>query len=354
MAGPLIAIVGDANPGRVFDPPMNQPATAKMAAEQLGKELAKRGARLLVYGGPYLEADVVRGFVAGKPAQDRSILMWYTRDEEPQPFTEERSHPSLFERRAEQGADWETAFYRSITRADGVILIGGANATKISGQVAIGTRMPILALADFGGAAAKVWKTLSAGEDLPNRDEITLMGRPWAADSAAACVEALFAQQKRRQVVAGAPPPIFSILAALLFLPALAIVPWVWGQNVFQVWMLFTAPLLAGGAGAAIRPVVDRLRGTQGVVPAVLATVVVGLLAGGVAGVLFITAQLTGDPQAATRDLASYATHSVPYAIGVGFIAGLTADVVFGKLLSIDAIRTSGIETGSAHSHSRR
>ena len=77
--------------------------------------------------------------------------------------------------------------------------------------------------------------------------------------------------------------------------------------------MLFAAPLLAGGAGAAIRPVVDRLRGAQGVAPAVLATVVTGLVAGGIAGVLFVTAQLTGDPQLTTPKLiAAYAEHSIP------------------------------------------
>ena len=45
----------------------------------------------------------------------------------------------------------------------------------IAGQVAIGTRMPLLALSRFGGGGAKVWKTLSAGEDLPNCGELDLM-----------------------------------------------------------------------------------------------------------------------------------------------------------------------------------
>src|SRR6516162_5200346 len=129
MTGPLIAIVGDANPTRTFTPVMKDPSKAKKAAEELGTELAQRGARLLVYGGPFVEADVVRGFVAGKPSKDHSILMWYTKDQDPPPFPEEKTYPKQFERRQERGADWEIAFYRSITRADGVILIGGANAT---------------------------------------------------------------------------------------------------------------------------------------------------------------------------------------------------------------------------------
>lgn len=173
----------------------------------MGTELAQRGARLLVYGGPFLEAEVVRGFVAGRPKQDHSILMWYTKDNEPPPFPEEASHPKLFLRRDERGADWEVAFYRAIARADGIILMGGGSSTKISGQVAMGARMPILALSEFGGGAA-------------------------------------------------------------------------------TVCMLFLVPLVAGGAGAAIRPMVDRQRGIHPAAPAVLATIVLGLVAGGIAGVL--------------------------------------------------------------------
>jgi len=349
MASPLIAIVGDASPDRTFDPPMKNPDKAKQAAMELGTELARRDVRLLVYGGPFLEADVVRGFVAGKPASDRSILMWYSRDNQPPPFAEEAEHPKLFERRQEKGADWEIAFYRSIARADGVILIGGGNATKISGQVAIGTRMPILALAEFGGAAAKVWDTLSAGEDLPNRDDINVMAQPWGDGSATACVNALYAQYQRRRALGGAPPLMFSVLAALLFLAALAIIPWVWGRNAFPVWMLFLAPLLAGGAGSIIRPMIDRLRGAQEVAPAILATVVLGLVAGGIAGVLFVTAQLTADPQLTdnAEKLVQYAQRSIPFAVGVGFVAGLTSDAVFGKLLGLEVVRTSGIGSGA-------
>jgi hypothetical protein len=278
--------------------------------------------------------------------------MWYSRDQAPPPFTEEHDHPKLFERRQEKGGDWEIAFYRSMARADGVILIGGGNATKISGQVAIGSRMPILALAEFGGAAAKVWETLSAGEDLPNRNEINLMAQPWADGAAAACVNALSAQRQRRYAVDGAPPPIFSVLAAILFLAALAIVPWVWGQNALPVWMLFFAPLLAGGAGAAIRPMIDRLRGTQEFAPAVLATVVLGLVAGGIAGILFVTAQLAADPQLTDNadKLLQYARRSIPFAVGVGFVAGLTSDAVLGKLLGLEVARTSGIGSGAPRS----
>ena len=341
MDSPLIAIVGDISPQRVFDPPLLDPTKAVKASEELGAELARRGARLLVYGGPFLETEVVRGFVAANPKQDHSILMWYSMNVMPQAFPEEKTHPKLFQRRVERGTDWEVAFYRSVARADGLVIMGGDSATKISGQVAVGARIPILALQEFGGGAAKVWDSLSAGEDLPTRDEIALMAKPWADDSAALCVNALYAQRARRQLAEGAPKPVFSILSGLLFLLALAILPWTWGHNEFTVWMLFIVPVLAGGAGAAIRPIVDRQRGAQGVATAVLATVVLGLVAGGVAGVLFVAAQLTAaDPNlTAAEKLVPYAQRSIPFALGVGFVSGLTSDAVFGKLLNLDLVR---------------
>ena len=344
MSSPLIAIVGDANPKRQFDPPMKDPAKARKAAEDLGEELAKRGTHLLVYGGPFIEADVVRGFIRGNPTEDRSILKWYTKDQEPPPFQEESTHPKLFDSRVEKGVDWEIAFYRSITRADGIVLIGGDYSTKVVGQVAIGSRIPIFCLSEFGGAATRVWNTLSAGEDLPTRDEINLMAQPWGSDSAAKAVSALLAQYARSRLTEGSPKPISSVLAMLLFIVALALIPLIWGNNNFAVWMLFFAPLLSGGSGAVIRPMVDRLRGTGLISSTVLATLVLGLVAGGISGVLFVTAQLAGNPNLATAsDLAAYAQRSIPFAVGVGFIAGLTSDAVFSKLLGLEVVQTTGL-----------
>ncbi len=343
MQGPLVAIVGDVTEGRQFDPPAQDAAIARQAAVELGTELAKRGARLLVYGGPYLEAEVVHGFVAGKPKEDRSIRMYYSDEHEPPPFVEEGANPKLFDRRPERGKDWEIAFYRSITRAGALILMGGGNATMIAGQVAIGTRMPLLALSRFGGGGAKVWKTLSAGEDLPNRGELDLMESRWTADSASACIEALLSQQARRASMAGAPSVLSTVFACLMFLAALSLVPLIWGGNAFAVWMLFLAPLLAGAAGAPMRQLVLR---TQAAPLPFIVTLVIGLVAGGVAGLLFITAQLTADPLLISGTKAvEYAQRSIPYAVAIGFIAGLTSDVVFGKLVNQDVVQVSGIHT---------
>lgn len=135
----------------------------------------------------------------------------------------------------------------------------------------------------------------------------------------------------------------------VLLLSALGIVLFVWGQNAFAIWMLFITPQLAGGAGAANKPMVDRMRGASSAAPVILATIVPGLVAGGIAGVLFVTARLTVDPQLAAdaAKIIPYAQRSIPFAVGVGFVAGLTSAAVFGKLLGLEVIHTNGIGNNS-------
>jgi hypothetical protein len=343
MHSPLIAIIGDISPARADILGLFDLDVAKNAAIELGDQLARRNARLMVYGGPYLEKDVVSGYVKANPRQDHSILMWYSQEQMPPPFSEEATHPKLFKRRADQGTEWEVAFYRSIASADAVLLMGGGRATKISGLVAIGSRIPILALRQFGGGASEVWSVLAAGEDLPTREEISEMAQPWTGASAVRCVDALFAQIGRRRSTPDLPRPAFAIVAALLFVAALSIIPAVWGGGAVEVWMLFLAPTLSGAAGALARPIADRLRGHPSLISSGLSTFVLGLLAGGIAGVLFVTAQLTGDPQLALdAQIADYARRSIPFAVAVGFIAGLTSDVVFTKLSNVSVLRTDG------------
>jgi hypothetical protein len=74
-----------------------------------------------------------------------------------------------------------------------------------------------------------------------------------------------------------------------------------WGKNAFEVWMLFIAPLLDGGADAAIRPMVDRQRAISGVAAAIIATIILGFVAGWIADVLFVTARLTARPEVGNR-----------------------------------------------------
>lgn len=291
MHEPLIAVVGDVSPSRTLNPPADDLINGVKAMEELGRELAKRGARLLVYGGPYAEADAVRGYVAAGPKKDRCIVKWFSSNHPPPPFVEERTHPRLFDERIEKGPNWEVAFYRSLAKADAILLVGGGGATMISGHVAVGSGMPILALRKFGGGAAAVWETLYVGDDLPTRDELDAMAQPWTEGSAARLVTMLYAQIGRRRAVLRVLRPWQLGATALAFLGAVSLVPWLWGKGAPEVWALFAGPVLAGLAGAVVRSQIRGPREQAGLpAPPFFQLIVFGAIAGGIAALLFITA----------------------------------------------------------------
>lgn len=161
------AIVGAANAER-NDPSHKFPFSPKVdlvksseAARSLGAALAKRRHGLIVYDARFIEAEVVSAYVAENPQPSDGgppIIIRQPHGELNVPFAEEQTHPALFERVADSTGRWEVSFYRSLADADGLILIGGANSTAIAGQVAIGARVPVLALMKTGGAADTIHK----------------------------------------------------------------------------------------------------------------------------------------------------------------------------------------------------
>jgi hypothetical protein len=80
MADPLIATVGSADPARTnYDAPIRYIEHVTQAAQQLGRELAKAGYRILVYSSDtkYIEKDVVARYVASGKAKPESIQVRY-------------------------------------------------------------------------------------------------------------------------------------------------------------------------------------------------------------------------------------------------------------------------------------
>lgn len=352
-----IAIVGGAEPKRNdatradrYDPPVDIEA-ARACARQLGAALARSGHGLIVYDARFIEADVVTAYVAAGPkAAERGvpIVVRQPIGSGIEPFAEEKTHPTLFERVADGSGRWEVAFYRSLADADGLALIGGAHSTNVAGQVAIGARVPVLALMRSGGAAEVVWKTIAPGVDLPTANEHARMAD--AADDKAgeAWVDALDRQRRRRFAVESGPILRHAIYASILFVLAL-----VFGLG-SHLWpglapslamaMLFAATLLAGVAGAAIRMVYERRYGSGPLVPPSIAiTVALGLMAGSLSGLLYLfsqpgTVSLEGDP----------GLRLVALMVIIATIGGMTAEAVLRKLLGIDVARTGGLSAGDA------
>src|SRR5262245_55621245 len=171
MPAPMIAIIGGADPERNsperadrYDPPVDI-AAANEIATAIGIALARRGCMILVYhaGPAFIESKAVEGYVSANPAREAGIIVRQPQLQTPAIFSDEKTHPKLFARRLDTSDEWEVSFYRSLADSDGVVLIGGGYSTFSAGQVAIGARIPLLAVAQTGGAAKKVWKTLAPG-----------------------------------------------------------------------------------------------------------------------------------------------------------------------------------------------
>lgn len=340
---------------------------AASAAEDVGRELAKAGFRILVYssGPDYLEGPIVRGFVASQAARNGTIQVRYPLHGQKPSFPEQQTHAKVFDWRPDHSPDWEISFYQSLNDVQGILLLGGGASTLIAGMVAIGHRSAILALAAFDGKATEVWKALRPGRDLPSPDEIALMARPdWSSETAVECVAALKDQLARRaeeerqrrldELRKETSVTWHAVIAVVLFLLAVVCVPYAAristaGQPqllaVSQpqlMWLLFLSPLLAGVAGSTIRLVFDLRQGSAPLTrQSAITTAALGLVAGGVAGLLFITAQssTTDGPVTATQ-----ASKLVPFGVVIGFIAGLTLDAVFRKLISSDVVDLSSVE----------
>jgi hypothetical protein len=315
-------------------------------ANSIGAEIARRGCRLLVYDSDnkFIEGEAVSGFAGAAQGTRGSIVVRQPQTREPKLFPEEATKPDLFERRVDTNDQWEVSFYRSIADdADGVVLIGGANSVLIAGQVAIGARVPLVALEKSGGAASSVWRSLRPEVDLPTLDEHARMAHGLTPDAVSRWVASLLDQRKRRFRVETKEIRSHALIAIAMFVFALVLAfaghLFPLAQAGLPLWLLLFSTLLGGGSGAAIRMVFERRYGVGPLVtPSITVTLGLGMISGGLAGLLYIVSQ-PGDVilnQASALRLISIVTV-------VAVVAGLTAETVFRKLLGVDVVRTQAI-----------
>ena len=356
MLPPKIAIIGSADPHRnvtpenedppfPYKPPVNT-ELARQMAKLLGAEIAKRGCRLLVYDSDnkFIEGEAVSGFVSASSGTPGSIVVRQPQTSEPKLFPEEADHPELFERRVDTSDQWEVSFYRSIADdADGVVLIGGANSVLIAGQVAIGARVPMVALEKSGGSASSVWRSLRPEVDLPTLDEHARMAHGLSPEAVGRWVTALLDQRGRRFRVETKEIRSHALIAIAMFVLALVLA---FSGHLFPlalgglpVWLLLFSTLLGGGAGAAIRMVFERRYGVGPLVPpSITVTLGLGMISGGLAGLLYIVSQ-PGDVILTENS----ALRFISIVTVVAVVAGLTAETVFRKLLGVDVVRTQAL-----------
>jgi hypothetical protein len=205
---------------------------------------------------------------------------------------------------------------------------------------------------------------LQPGRDLVTADEISLMARPsWTDEDAAEYVKTLkdqiarkaerLRQQRLEQVRQETSVTLNAIFALVLFLLAMTSVAVAWGGTFWnETWapavamaLLFVSPLLAGVSGSTVRLIFDLRQGAALMTSqSAITTAALGLIAGGVAGLLFITAQVTTaiarNGQIVEID---QVRRLVPFTVLIGFVAGLTLDAVFRKLIATDVVEVDAI-----------
>lgn len=146
---------------------------------------------------------VVRGYIENAKALKRGVRVRRPLSLEQDPFPGASSHSLLFSDEVVGQDAWEIAFVPSLAEADGVIAAGNGYYTLLGGLQAIGSHLPFLAVAGYGGVTRDLWEILNGQRSrFASDDEMALMAaRTPTAEWARSCVEVLGAQRRRRDAL---------------------------------------------------------------------------------------------------------------------------------------------------------
>ncbi|WP_143175681.1 hypothetical protein [Cryptosporangium aurantiacum] len=341
--------MGSAATDRPYRTPLRQPELAVTAAEELGREFAKQGCRIVVFSGSddFIEGAVVRGYLTSGRASARSIEVHAPLRQEGAPFPEARDRPEIFDPRPDSGSDWEVGFYRAILAADALLLIGGGRTTFNAGVIGLSREVPVVPVAAFGGEAERVWERHRAAPNDATDEDLARAAADWGPESAAQLVESLVSRHDRRVEAARAAERTgaasarlraYGLVFALVMLAgALACIPLSTSADA-PAWraaaVLVAGPVMIGICGAIIRNAFDDGTGW-------LWAAVRGAAAGAVTFLLFVAAQTAANPDVLSAESAKNLVYVV---LAIGFTAGLGSDAVYAKLRQTDVTPTTSLQ----------
>jgi hypothetical protein len=376
MPAPRIAIIGSYDPQRQERLDLRQLDDTVKAGEDLGRELARQGFHIIVYSSePHsLEVDVVRGYLE-KPEQAAGSIQvlfsqQYARERGEPTFPQKKADDERFDYLPDLSPDWESSFYRSLATVDGVLIVGGGPSALVAGIVAISHQKPVVACATFGGSGEKVWRALREQTYPLDRVEFSQMAAgSWSSELAPRLIKLLtrqrdgFAQRleetharetarveavRRKEYQENARINWHAVVSALLFIAAASTWPFAAYRNASSLTealvLVLLTTMIAGASGSTIRVVLDWAGGVDRtfVLSAynqyiLLRFAALGTVAGGLAGVSFVLAQLFATPQPADTAeqalmLAQALKRLIPFLMIIGFAAGLGAEIVLSNL----------------------
>ncbi|MEU8209616.1 hypothetical protein AB0B85_10500 [Micromonospora sp. NPDC049044] len=339
---PSIAVVGSASPDRQYTPDMKEIDLVPDVCAAVGRELARAGCDLIVFSSSddYIEKDVVRGYLAAVQAQDRASVTVRAPFDRVTPFDVPPHLKHVLRVLPDSAEEWEVSYYRAVFEADGLIVVGGGRATRIAGILAVARRIPLIAIAHFGGAALSVWQHLDRHQNDATPEAISRMAAPWGDDAAEQLVASLVDQRSRMQEAERAARrdqsrvrrgrTVNGLVAAAAITVALltVILAYGTGTTLTAVGYLIGGSLLMAAAGALI----NDTSAEEPNLPWALAR---GLGAGTLATMLYMGSQTLTNPD----PLDAEATRRLAWLlIPLGLTAGYTLDKVFARLRNVDAL----------------
>ncbi|MGW2395587.1 hypothetical protein ACWCYY_03440 [Kitasatospora sp. NPDC001664] len=334
---PLIAVVGSAAEDRVYEPPLKDLANVREACRQLGRELALAGFDLAVFSSKpkYVEQHVVTGYAEAFESGAGGRVIGFAPRHRRLEFELPPGSTLAVEVVRDTSGEWEVSYYRTLMNADGVLLVGGGQSTRVAGIVAMAQRVPVLPVAAFGGGAGEVWVNLDKVRNDAVDGDVAVMGEDWTGSAAGRLVASLAGQVERRRARAAEEERaersgrwrsgVGVAVSAVFLLAALALLVTAGGPGpagVRSLGVLVGAPLCAAGAGAVIRNSFESDA-------AWLRALVRGIGAGLVSVLLYFASQLLAVPGLFD---AIDVRRLLFFAVPLGFSAGFTFDLVYERL----------------------
>jgi hypothetical protein len=184
---------------------------------------------------------------------------------------------------------------------------------------------------------------LKSGEDLVTDADRNAMGVEDSGEKWATAIAESLLTQKQESVARASREQrksrrlnIQAAVILIAFVAALSTVVLTWDTPGLPSWLtlgaLLGAPLLAGLSGALVRGVWETvIQGLPQSRPASMVAML-GVIAGGVAGMLFVVAQLSALAPAVGGQLPPQVNRLIPLALLTGFSAGFATDIVFSRL----------------------
>jgi hypothetical protein len=345
----IIAVIGGASFRPTYENPVRDADAARVAAGELGRELANAGFDLVVYSSrpDFIERDVVAGYLTSdrvRPGSIRALSRYGFDDSD---FPDAARSREIITHVLDSSTDWEVSYYRSLLSIDGIILLGGGRSTLIAGLIALSRQTALVPIACFGGGAEKAWLHMSREPNFATEEDIAKCAAEWTDASAKAVVGSIIGQRQRRSAVEdrlrqaryhaekGTMRGLMIGLCCLLL--SLGAIPASYASHpgsASSIALLIVAPLFAAMCGSIIRNTSEELRDWLG-------AMILGAAAGSISFLLFVAAQVATSPSILNGD---GARRLLFFVVPIGFIAGLTFDAVYDKLRSQDVVRTAALQ----------